>query len=315
MKRFLIKFAIFLVITYSLSWVVDYIVSTGQTYISGYPQQTWREIRSETLDCDGVIMGTSRGLEHFDPLIIDSITGHSFYNLGMGGYPINVELMKYRCYCNHNPKPQYIIQEADYITMAIGMAVHEHQSEQYLPLIYDKPMRQELLQVGYTPLDVYFPLYRYWGYQTHIKRGVLDFFHISHHTEFISYKGHTPDPGQWSMNNLKFTDSVSAKIKPDAKGIFEAYLQQCKKRNIHVVLVNSPKYYGLTKVTTDRDEEISYFDSISEVYDIPYLDYVSNYWMCNDSSFFNAGVHLTPQGTKVFSKEFANDLVALGFFE
>lgn len=309
MKRFLIKTSLFVCVVYVLAWGLDYIISKGQERISGYPQQSWTEIRYANLQCDGVILGTSRGLEHYDPYVIDSVTGHSFYNLGMGGYQINANLMKLRCYCHHNPQPKYIIYDVDHIVMHTCSCKHDHQSEQYLPLIYDKDMRHELRQVGYSFADVYFPLVRYWGYLVHIKRGIFDFFHIKHHTEFASYHGHAPDPGSWSMDNLQFTDIVKAELQPEAKSIFEKFLQDCKKNGIRVILSTSPKYKGLAEVTIGHEVEINYFDSIANVYNLPYLKFIDGYWMCNDSSLFNAGVHLTPTGTKIFSKEFAEELV------
>lgn len=309
MKRFLIKTFVLACVIYVLAWELDYIISKGQEKISGYPQQSWTEIRYANLQCDGVILGTSRGLEHYDPYVIDSITGHSFYNLGMGGYQINANLMKLRCYCRHNPQPKYIIYDVDHIVMHTCSCKHNHQSEQYLPLIYDKDMRHELRQVGYSLADVYFPLVRYWGYLTHIKRGIFDFFHIKHHTEFVSYHGHTPDPDSWSIDNLHFTDTVKAELQPEAKAIFEEFVQDCQNKGIKVILSTSPRHKGLTEITTGHEEEMHYFDSIAEVYHLPYLKFIDDYWMCNDSSLFNAGVHLTPAGTKIFSKEFAKELV------
>lgn len=315
MKKFIAKILLFGLLIYVLAWGFDYIISKGQTKISGYPQQTWQEIKTHSFDCDGVIMGTSRGLEHYDPMIIDSITGYSFYNLGMGGYNINAQLMKYRYYTQHNPKPEFLIYDVDYILMHISAAVHQHQSEQFLPLIYDYGMCKELQDVGYSIYDVYFPLVRWWGYQTHIKRGIFDFFNIKHHTEYPSYKGHTPDPDNWDLSRLEFKDSIASELEPEAKQLFETYLNQLQNEGTKVALINSPKYYKMLQLMMCRNEEFAYFDSISKTYNIPYLDYTQDYWICKDSSLFNAGVHLTPTGTKIFSKKVADDLVKIGFFE
>lgn len=312
MKRFLIKIAIFSVVVYGLAWGLDYILCVGQGKESGYPFQPWTEIRNHAFDCDGVIMGTSRGLEHYNPAIIDSITGHSFYNLGMGGYGINLEMMKYRYYCRYNPKPKYIIWDINYITMSIDFAKQNHQSEQYFPLIYDKQMPKELRQVGYSAIDVYSPLVRWWGYQTQIKRAIFEFFRISHHTEYASYKGFTPDPGSWNPKSLHFTDSVSGEMSAEAKVLLETTLHEWKEDGIQIILANSPTYHSFYLMNQRRVEDKQYFDSLANSLGIPYLDYSEDYWICTDSTFFNAGVHLTPEGTDIYSAEFAKNLEELG---
>lgn len=310
MRRFLIKIAIFAVVIYGFAWGLDYIISMGTTKISGYPHQLWTEMRNHTFDCDGVIMGTSRGLEHYNPYILDSLTGHSFYNLGMGGYPIDKQLMKYRFYCNYNPKPKYVILDVDYITMTAPKSlVHDFQSEQYLPLIYDKCMRQELRDMGYSIWDVYFPLVRWFGYQTHIKRGVFDYFNIQHHTEYKSYKGFSPDPGSWNPNNLRSKDSIPGIIDESQKVLLETALREWKTDSVYVIMVNSPKYYAYSAMNQNRQEEIRYFDSLSIHFDIPYFDYCSHSWMCLDSTLFNNGYHLTPVGADIFSAEVARNIV------
>ncbi len=308
MKRFVIKLAVFAIVIYGLAWGLDYLLCKGQGKEGGYPCQPWTEMRNHTFDCDGVIMGTSRGLEHYNPYIIDSITGHSFYNLGMGGYPINVELMKYRYYCRYNPKPKYIIWDIDYIALAIADVKHNHQSEQYFPLIYDKQMPSELRRVGYSAFDVYCPLIRWWGYQTQIKRALLEVLHLSHHTEFASYKGFTPDTDQWNPERLHFTDSVSGEMDVEAKRLFETTLTEWKNEGIQIILANSPKYHPFYLMNRNLEENRHYFDSIAKSSNIPYLDYCDDYWICTDSTLFNAGVHLTPKGTDIFSAEFAKDI-------
>lgn len=311
MKRFLIKIVVFTVVIYGLAWGLDYILCIGQRQEAGYPFQPWTEMKNHTFECDGVIMGSSRGLEHYNPYIIDSITGHNFYNLGMGGYPINIELMKYRYYCRYNPKPKYIIYDIDYIVMVMGEAKHNHQSEQYLSLVYDKDMPTELRKIGYSALDVYLPLVRWWGYQTHIKRALFEFFKLSHHVEYASYKGFTPDPDPWSPERLHFTDSVPGEMSEDAKLLLETTLYEWKKEGIQVIFANSPKYYPFYLMNQRRVEDKLYFDSLAHSLEIPYLDFCEDYWMCTDSTFFNAGVHLTPKGTDVFSAEFAEKITTL----
>ena len=117
MKRFLIKTTIFFAIIYAMAWGLDYTISRGLYKMDDYRFISWREMLSGDINADVVILGNSRALSHFEPWTIDSICNLSAYNLGIGGYPINVELMKYNCYLQCNSKPRYIIHQVDYMTM------------------------------------------------------------------------------------------------------------------------------------------------------------------------------------------------------
>ena len=308
MKRFLIKIAIFAVAACMIALGLDAMISHGLVKSAGYPQQVWREIRSGNYTSDIVIMGTSRALEHYDPRVIDSVTGLSSYNLGSGGYGINVELMKYRYYCHYNSKPKYIVYDVDYVPLVINHAPHMHQSEQFLPLFYDGAIRQDLMRVGYSWIDAYVPMARYWGYQIVSKRGLLECIGLKHYCDYPSYKGHMPDPDPWDASRLQFADSIPSNVNEDAKTMFVNFVQECKESGVRLFFVTSPVYYRYIAMSPDWNRYIAWFDSIAEANDIPYLNYMDDP-IYRDSTMFNAGVHLTPDGTKIWSEILSNDLM------
>lgn len=310
MKRFLTKITIFAIAAYLLALGLDYMISSGLKKTAGHPHQAWREICIGNFASEIVIMGTSRALEHYDPAVIDSITGMQTFNLGMGGYGINVQLMKFHYYCHYNPKPKYIIYDVDYVPLVINCAPHMHQSEQFLPLFYDGAIRHDLLNVGYSWLDAYIPMTRYWGYQTQNKRGVLEYLNIKHYCDYPSYRGHIPDPDPWDASRLQFPDSISSHVDEDAKTMFLNFVKECKVTGGQLVFVTSPVYYRYVEMSPDWNQYIAWFDSIAGINHIPYLNY-TNHPICQDSTMFNAGVHLTPSGTKIWSESLANDIVNL----
>ena len=113
MKKFLIKISIFAVVLYGLAWGVDYMISTGLQQMDDYRFMSWHEMQQGGINADIIIMGNSRGFSHFEPWTIDSITGMSCNNLGLGGYSITVQTLKYQLYRLHNTKPKMIIQQVD----------------------------------------------------------------------------------------------------------------------------------------------------------------------------------------------------------
>lgn len=308
MKKFLIIISIFAVILYGLAWGLDYAISKGLYQMDDYRFISWREIEKGKIDADIIIMGNSRALSHFEPWTIDSITGLSCYNLGIGGYSITVEDLKYKYYRLYNNKPKFIIQQIDHHTLRNDYAPHQHQSEQFLPLLYDKHMHSEMRRVGYSWLDVHCPLYRYWGYQMVIKNGMFEFFGLKHYVNDPSRQGLHYETGPWDGAELAKKDTILAGFNEKGKMYFENYMQRCADDGIKVILVNSPNYIGATNKTIGKDEVNAYFDSIASVYNTVYWNYNESYDICNDTANFVVSFHMNPEATHRFSIDFANRL-------
>ena len=306
MKRFLIKTTILATIIYALAWGLDYTISHGILQMEDYRFMSWSDMLDGNINADVIILGNSRGLSHFEPWTIDSICGTKTYCLGLGGYPINVELLKYHCYLLHNTMPRYIIQQVDYMTMRMLEA--PHQSEQFLPLIYDGSMHNELLRVGYTWKDLYIPLYRYWGYQQVIKNGLLEGLGVKHYVEQPTRLGHHYERGAWNGTELARMDTIIAEMDTVAMRVFEDYMEMCHQEGIKVILVNSPTYVGATNKTKGLEYVNAYFDSIATAYNTVYWNYNENYDLCNDTANFCVSVHMNPEATHRFSVDFAEDL-------
>lgn len=307
MKKFLIKILVAFLFLYGLAWGLDYMISKGLQQMDDYRFMSWHEMKRGDVNAEILIMGNSRALSHFEPWTIDSIVGMNCYNIGLGGYPINVEVLKYDYYRLYNRKPKLIIQQVDYMTLGYITAPHQHQSEQFLPLIYDRRIHPELRRVGYSWLDIYCPLYRYWGYQMVIKNGILEVLGIKHYVNNPSRQGLHYEQGAWNGTELAKMDSIQAKINPTGKEYFEQYMRRCYDEGVRVLLVNSPTYIGATDKTVGLEIVNTYFDSIAAVYDTEYWNY-ANDSLCYDTAHFVVSVHMNPEATHRFSAEIANRL-------
>ena len=310
MKQFIIKAIAFFTILLGLAWGLDYIISKGLLEMEDYRFMSWSEMQKGDINADIVIMGNSRGFSHFEPWTIDSICNTTSYCLGLGGYSITVQDLKYHYYRLYNKKPKYIIQQVDYYTLRNDSAPHQHESEQYLPMIYDSRIHDEFLRVGYTNLDIYCPLYRYWGYQMVIKNGLLEFLGVKHYVRDPSRRGHHYEKGEWDGSELARMDTIHAQFNLKGKAYFEQYMRERAEEGIKVILVNSPTYIGANNKTTGLDKVNTYFDSIASVYNTVYWNYNEGYEMCSDTANFCVSVHMNPQATHQFSIDFANDLKA-----
>lgn len=313
MKRFLTKVVLFSIALWVMAVVLDYILCRGLLQMEDSRFQDYSAMLSGGMEHDILIMGNSRGKSHFDPFLIDSLCKASSFCIGIGGYPFNVQLAKYQLYKEHNKKPKTIIQNVDHGTIAILTDIrHQHQSEQFFPLVYDPVGRKELRKMGYGFKELFIPLYRFGGYQMDIKNGLLEALHIKHYISRPAYKGHRPEEGQWDGTELEKMSILPIQFSNEAKALFEEYMDQCERDSIKVILVNSPMYVGAFEKMTGVEEMREYYRMVAETHHTVYLDYTENCEISQDTSNFCVSVHMNPQATRSFTELFCKDMLELG---
>lgn len=316
MRKFIIKCLSFGLLVLSLAIALDYLISMGLRRTDCYKYQVFNDIYKGNLDYNVLYMGNSRGFSHFNPRIIDSICHINSYGLGLGGYPINVQIAEYHCYKAHNTTPKLIVQQVDFMTLYMEKDIrHQHDSERFFPTVYDLYTRKELKKLGYGLLDLNCPLYRYLGYQTVIKNGILEFFRIKHYIDRPAYKGFSAEEGEWDGTNVAKMDSIDGSLDEQAMVLFEDYLTECKKDGVYVLLVNSPVYTMTTRKVKNMTKLNNYFENVAQKYGYKYLNYTENYDLCDDTLNFSVSIHLNPKATDIFSKDFAEDMLSLGILD
>lgn len=316
MRKFIIKSLGFGLAVLLVAVLLDVMISFGLNKTDCYRYQTFSDIFKGDMRQDVLYMGNSRGFSHFNPKVIDSICGVSSYSLGLGGYPIDVQIAAYHCYKAHNGTPKLIVQQVDIMTLNMERDIrHQHDSERFFPTVYDSAMRKELKKLGYGFMELYCPTYRYFGYQKVIKDGLLEFLKVRHYVERPAYKGFSPEQGKWDGTNVATMDSIIGDLDDEAIALFEDYLAECKNDGVYVLLVNSPVYAPTTKKVKNMDEVNDYFESVSKKFGYKYLNYTENYDLCNDTLNFCVSVHLNLEATDKFSADFAHDLNVLGLLK
>ena len=309
MKRFLIRVLISAAVLFVLAGVLDYVVCKGLLKMEDYRFQDYSAMLEGGMDHDLLIMGNSRGKSHYDPRILDSLLHTDSFCLGVGGYPFNVQLLKYNLYREHNRKPAVIVQDIDPSTVfnTFPDVRHQHQSEQFFPLVYDRGMRKELTRVGYGFADLNIPMYRFFGYQQVIKNGLMEALHVKHHVSHPAYKGHRPESGKWDGSVLRDMEPQEITINESGKALFESYLARCRADSIQVVLVYSPMYADAREKMHGLDEARACFAGMARQYGCLYLDYLDDP-VCLDSTNFVVSVHLNPASTAAFTRRVARDI-------
>ena len=312
MRKFISKFSIFCIISLVFATILDFVLCRGLLQMEDYRFQDYAAMLKGGMEHDVLIMGNSRGKSHFNPAVIDTMCYVSSFCIGVGGYPINTQVAKYHIYRAHNKIPRLIVQNVDFMTLGFFEDVrHQHQSEQFLPLVYDSTGRRELKGQGYSFFDLNIPLYRFFGYQQVIKNGLLEVLHLKHYVSRPAYKGHRPEEGSWNGSELERMEIHPVTLSEKGKACFEAFLRDCQKDSVKVVLVQSPMYVGVKDRITGLDAVRTYFEDVSNQYGCIYLDYVDDYPLSLDTANFCVSVHMNAFATDIFTKDFCKDLLSL----
>ena len=309
MKKFLIKGVLFAVVLFLLAAVLDYVLCKGLLRMEDYRFQDYAAMLEGGMDHDILIMGNSGAKAHFNTSLIDSLCGADSFNIGMGMYPINVELMKYHLYRAHNQKPEIVVVNVDGGTFwSISDVRQRHQSEQFFPLVYDRLMRKELKQVGYGIKELCIPLYRFWGYQQVIKNGLLEALHLKHYVTEPAYKGFRAEEGPWDGTNFEKMEPTPVDFDPYSKSLFEDFLAQFHADSLQVVIVFSPMYDQAKNIMLGLEEFKAWLGSFEKKYGFPFLDYMDCLSLSKDTGNFVNATHMNPTATDMFTRVFCEDL-------
>lgn len=320
MKRFIQKVGIYIVLIIVLAIGLDWIITRGLQQVDDFIYQPWTYIREGNHNHDVLILGNSRAQGHIHPAILDSICECNSYNLGIEAYHMNMHVLKYKYYLKYSAKPKLIVYQVDLATIHNHPIKRGSNSEQFLPLFYDLFWRDKMENLGYNKWDLYCPLYRYFGYHTAIRYGIVAGVGIQHITANPNYKGFkgwdelmaasiTPDEIAKINQSNQFT-----KNRNDLE-YFEVFIQECKDNDVAICLVYSPMYTAVQESLTDRDTFAYYINEVARKYNVPYIDYTKDIELCSNPMYFSSPGHLNLLGAEVFTTKLAHDIDSLGLLK
>lgn len=307
MRKFLIKLGITAITLLAIAWGLDLLITYNLKKSDARMFSTYNAIYSDTLQCDAVVMGSSRGQVQYDVRILDSILGTNCYNLSVDGRCIDAEVVIYNAYRHHAPKPRLIIQNIDWGTLQMS---NGYEREQYLPYLdKDDLYEQTCENEGFNWSDRWLPLKRYAGYRNVIFEGIGLPAKMARPDNI--YKGFIAVDYSWDGNVFRQIDTIPFTVNPDALTIFDRYLAQCQEEGIQVVMVYAPFYIGATqKMGTAVDTMFSLYQNIADRYCCPILNYTYDSICYDTLNFYNA-THLNRRGAELFSVKLAHDLKEL----
>lgn len=286
---------------------LDILITNNLKHSDARMFNTYNAIYSDTLQCNAVVMGSSRGQVQYDVRILDSIAGLNSYNISVDGRCIDAEVVIYNAYRHHAPRPKVIIQNIDWGTLQMS---NGYEREQYLPYLdKDDLFDQTCENEGFSWADRWLPLVRYAGYRNIIFEGLGLPAKVARPENI--YKGYIAVDAPWDGSAFQNIDTLGFEYNPQAVTIFEKYLAQCQKEGIHVVMVYAPFYIGATrKMGHGVDSMFAIYQSFADRYGCDILNYIYDSISYDTLNFYNAS-HMNHRGAEQFSIKLANDLKEL----
>ncbi len=293
-------------------YLLNGMVSTGLRMLTSDEFGAWNEEMQGRVNADIIISGSSRAANHFDPREIAGVTGLTAFNIGRNGTQTDVQLGVLRAYLEHNRKPRIIIQNLDAFTFVTTRELYD--PALYVPYIDDHEIYQTMRKVdAELTKGRYIPLYDYAVEDMNFTwwLGLKGLVGIN--PKNTIYLGFKPRDREWSDEFARFRagnpKGVAFPVQPEGVRVLEDLITLCHENGIQLVLVYSPEYDGMQRMTKNRAEIFAKFRELSKRYNIPFWDY-SQWKYVDDTSIFYNSQHMNSRGAEMFSSDFARQLAA-----
>lgn len=304
--RILTFFALIIVLLFAFDWLITFglrRIPTGGFGVSN-------RFMSGQVNANVVISGSSRALAHYDPRVIQDVTGRTAFNLGRNGSQTDMQLAVLRAYLKRNQKPEVVLHNLDAFTFVTTREVYD--PAQYVPYLYEPELYQALR--GINP-DIwktkYLPLYGYvvddmrFNWMLGIK-GLLGRFPREDH-----FLGFNPRDKAWSDDFERYRadhpDGVTMPLEPAGERALEELTNVCVEKKIRLILVYSPEYGEMQALTKNRQEVFQRFREMAGRLEVEFWDF-SGWEHSLDRKYFQNSQHLNATGARVFTQELASRL-------
>jgi hypothetical protein len=283
-------------------WVAWFTLFTvGYKKYYGTQLSRLNEIFMGTTHYDVLFVGSSRTHTSIHPAIVDSITNRSSFNAGVEGGNLLEFLLTFKGYLVHHPPPRLLVLTIDVNSFNLDRKFFNY--SEYYNVLENSIVDSFLSANGYsTFVPKHFPPYRLINFDEITKRNVFRGFRGAQELEKdqVSYKG-------FLSNHYGCVDSAATypvqtvKINDDAVKYFTEIIDECRTRNIEVMLTYAPEYrFKLQRSFSNPNLTFILIDSLSKKYSVPfYRD--DSLPLCNIECFFSNYGHLNRPGAIAYS--------------
>lgn len=288
-------------------------ITTGLRRIDASRFGVSNAIVDGVINADILIAGSSRALTHYDPRIITEKTGLSAYNIGLNGAQTDMQFARVKTYLRHNKSPLALLFNLDVFSFQVTHG-GVYDPAQYMPYLNEPDIYDALRRIDSVIWkSKYIPLY---GYTVEDLRfnwmlGLAGLFRWRPKEDH--FKGFLPRETAWTddFRRLRDANPDGVRFAMETAGVeqIRELLRLCQDRGIRLILVFSPEYAEMQKITKNRSEVFNQFGALSHQFDALFWDYSDSDISANLENFYNSQ-HLNALGAERFSRRIADRLAA-----
>ena len=283
--------------------------------------EVWNDIYNGKINANIAIYGSSRAWVHYDPQIIEEITGRSAYNFGEDGSNIMLQYVRHKQYLKHNIKPKKVILSVDMWT--IRENVNTYPTQRFYPYMLFKNDVLNLLKkenIEFNTALFYTPMLRFVKSKhsmQHLFKSLNDstVIALGKYPVQLNKYGNVRNKGYRGME-LTFNEDdyarqskelkdYAVKVDPALVTVFGNFLLELRMQDIEVVMIYPPELKPGQSIVKNRNQIIRIFDSIAKVNQIPFIDYFDSLISYDKKLFYNVQ-HLNLEGAEKISNSVAN---------
>lgn len=289
MKKIILKIVLFLVLVVSIDIALGHLLE--YLYFKQKKGKSYRITNVlENVKSDILIFGSSRAAQHYDPDIIEKMTGLSTFNVGLDAQSIiyhkailDVILTRYH--------PKVIVLElVEEMDFSFGTIQYDRLSV-LLPYVKKYSSIKNIVQQRsyFEKIKLFSKSYPYNSLLLRIIEGNIGFTNIDK-----SNNGFLPKSGSW---NLPIKAFIQAEINYDEGKVrfFYDFVNVCKEKNIPLFVVISPKYEKCEGC-------FSFSQKICDSIKVNLHNYSSDSLFLSNNKYFKNPSHLNSEGAKVYSE-------------
>lgn len=291
-------------------FALQYIINTGLKTSRHELYAEWNDIFDGNINSDILINGSSRATNHYSTTILENKLGLSVYNIGIEGYRFEMQYERFKIYLKNNKKPKIVLQNLESFLLERNSELFN--STQFLPYLDDSDIQRATNGYkGEFGFAYRFPLYRYNSNLQYASIGFLNYFGLIK-TSSPKIKGYLGIDSIWDGSFDKYKKQhrtgIIQPLDLEVEKDFLEFLSYCKNNGIKLVLIYSPEYFEMQKLTLNRSEILEKFRGMASAYDAIFLDY-SDSRISYDRQYFSNSQHMNRKGAELFSTILADDLI------
>lgn len=305
-----LRLVIFFTVLTGCLYAADYVVNRGLRKVQTSAFGVSNRIMTGQVNADIVISGSSRAFTHYDPRIIQEVTGHSAFNIGRNGSQTDMQVAFLKAYLAHNAKPKLVVHNLDLFSFVTSREIYD--PAQYLPYLREPSIYAGVKRVYPDAWKwKYLPLY---GYVVHDMRftwlqGLKGFLGMNPPEDhFAGYlPRHTPWTGEFERFRAAHPDGVKFDIETRGVEDLTEIATLCHEQGIPLLFVYSPVYIEMQALERNREEIFVRFREIAARFNVTLWDYSKSDVSRDQVNFYNSQ-HLNSGGAEAFTRAVANDL-------